>query len=369
MNTLPHNNTVSTKRRVLLLRTDAIGDYVLFTSALQSLRELFKNDWIELVVSPSAYPLASRCPIVDNVWEVDSKLYECEPEYRSTINDRLNRAFDIAINTMYTRSAISDLIIARTHAPVRIGFHCLDQDADCDRRSREEILYTLLVQTDTKWKFEIERYKDLLDAVSGGSGGHALFPVLWTTDEDRRLARELIQGLFPDDRPFAILAPGAAFALKHWSPVSFARVADWLIEQYGLEVLIVGTSKESHLAQTIRSSMKHAARDLTGRLPLTTFAALMEFTTLFVGLDSAAFHLAWALSRPAVGIFGGGHPGRFIPPTSQASVVHFQLDCYACYWNCIYDEAKCLSSISVPMVISQIRSVLGTVFPEHRSTE
>ena len=110
-----------------------------------------------------------------------------------------------------------------------------------------------------------------------------------------------------------VLSPGAGFDIRYWSNESFAAVADWMIEKFGMNVVIAGSVKDRSLAQGIQKLSKQKLYDLTGESSLDQFAALVGRASLFVGIESAGFHFAWTLGIPAVGIFGGGHFGRFTP--------------------------------------------------------
>ncbi len=345
-------------RRVLLLRLDAIGDFILFTSALPHLRQLFRDDKITLVVHPLVAPLANNCPYVDEVWHIDPERYATDSVYVAQVSRHFGGNFDIVVNTMYSRTWQSDDIAARTHAPVKIGFACLDNDGRREIRTQDQALYTTLVASPEEWMFEIERYRLLLNALGMPPDAESLQPVYWIRDEERAWADKYIANTFPDKK-FAVLSPGAGFDTKLWSNEYFAAVADWLIGKFGMNVVIAGSAKDKSLAQGIQKLSKQSLYDLTGESSLNQFAALIERASLFVGIDTAGFHFAWTSGIPSVGIFGGGHFDRFTPSVPHARIVHVPMDCYRCYWHCIYDEIKCITSITPEMVKKEIEGVMN----------
>ncbi len=346
--------------RVLVLRLDAIGDFVLFTSALPHIREIFHDDQITMVVNSEVEPLAKNCPYVNDVWHVDPGRYATDPAYVDQLVHHFRGQFDIALNAMYTRTWQSDNIIARTHAPVKIGFECFDNDARSRQRSQDQILYTELVRTSGKWLFEIDRYRQLLAELGADIDPAELNPVYWITDEDREWAERYIAENLDPGTNIALLCPGGGFDTKRWSGQSFAQIADWLKEKYRMTVVVAGSLQERTLADEISRSSKNGVYDLTGKTSLRQLVALVERTNLYVGIDTAGFHFAWSLGIPTVGIFGGGHFGRFIPSRPNVRIVNFPMDCYYCYWNCIYDETKCVTSITPEMVMEGIEEILRT---------
>jgi len=197
------------KKRILLLRLDAIGDFVLFTSMLPHLRNKFQDDHITLILHPDVAPLAEYCPYVDNIIVIDQKQYAVDRNYAEEIVKKVQGQFDVTVNTMYTRTWQSDNIIARTHAPIKIGFQCVDTDGEQKRRSNEEILYTHLVHTTKEWMFELDRYKQFLGEISAPVPEQNLKPELWISDKDKLWAKNYIQANLPSKNKFTILCPGA----------------------------------------------------------------------------------------------------------------------------------------------------------------
>ena len=348
------------KKRILLLRLDAIGDFVLFTSVLPHLRKVFKHGHITLMVNSVVLPLAEHCPYVDGIMGIDPKRYTTDRKFVEEIAHEVQGKFDIAINAQYSRTWQTDNIIARTHAPIKIGFECLDKDGQQERRTREQVLYTHLIRTTSEWMYELDRYVGLLQDLGISINGRILKPELWITDQDRESCNQFLKNVVSPHERFAVLCPGAGFDIKLWSAASFVSVADQLYGRYQMKVIIAGTENEKLLATSIMESMKHKAIDAMGILTLPQFVALMEKAAFYIGIDTAGFHIAWTLGKPTVGIFGGGHFGRFTPTLPHVKIVHVPMDCYYCYWHCIYDEAKCITTITPEMVMQEIERVVQT---------
>ena len=117
-------------------------------------------------------------------------------------------------------------------------------------------------------------------------------------------------------RPIALIAPGAGWGAKRWPPERYAVVAEGL-KQRGFHVLANAGPGEEHLAATITAG--GAAVPLTTTLP--QLIALTRRIALCIAGDTGPLHLACALGRPVVGIYGPTDPSRNGPYGTRAKVL------------------------------------------------
>jgi heptosyltransferase-3 len=346
------------KRRILILRLDAIGDFALFTSAMPFLRAHYSRDTITLGVSPIVSGLASGSPYVDQIVMIDQEQAANNPDYLKQITAGVRDKYDIVINAKYTRTWQSDNIVARSRAPVKIGFECGDRDALYDYRKGTQILYTTLVPSGDEWKFEVDRYVDLLATLGVQTTRDELKPNLWLSKDESAWAQKFIDKHIPAGRPVCIVCPGAGFDSKLWATENYVPVLRKIVADHQFVPVIVGSEKDRNAAESIVRLSDCGALDFTGKLTLRHFAALTAKAGLYVGIDTAGFHLAWIQGIPTVGIFGGGHDKRFIPDLPHVKTVRVPMECYRCYWQCIYDEIKCITSITPAMVSDAVEELL-----------
>jgi ADP-heptose:LPS heptosyltransferase len=351
-------DNVSMERRILILKLDAIGDFALFTSVMPLLRKHFSKDTITLGVSPIVAGLAKGSPYVDQIITIDQGLAEKNSDYLKQFTTEVRDRYDIVINAKYTRTWQSDNIVARSRAPVKIGFECGDRDAMYDYRKSTQSLYTTLIPSGDEWKFEIDRYVDLLNTLGAHVSREDLKPYLWLSADELAWAAKFIHEQIPPGRPICIVCPGAGFDSKLWASANYALVLRKLVAEHRFVPLIVGSEKDRKAALEIIRLSDCGAMDYTGKLTLREFAALTSKAGLYVGIDTAGFHLAWILGVPTIGIFGGGHDKRFIPDLPHVNTVRMPMDCYRCYWQCIYDEVKCITSITPAMVLDAVEELL-----------
>lgn len=343
-------------QRVLILRLDGIGDFVLFTGVLPHIRKVFPDAHITLALNSEVAPLAEHCPHVDRILPIDPGRFRTDLGYAEEITGSVRNKFDIAINPVYTRRRVTDNIIARTRAERRIGFECHDNDGRLERRRKDQVLYTELLKTSQEWMFELDRYALLLNHFRVAPVD--LKPQLWFQPREKSRVLELLRGKSLREREFAIFCPGAGFSTKLWSAQAFAQTADEISRRFHLMPVLIGSKADHEIVESIVVRMNERSVTWIGDLNLREFAAVTEMAGLYVGLDTAGFHLAWTAGIPTVGIFGGGHFGRFNPGLPHVRIAYVPLDCYHCYWHCIYDEVKCLTAVTPEMVIGQVEDLL-----------
>lgn len=147
------------------------------------------------------------------------------------------------------------------------------------------------------------------------------------------------------------------FILRRWPVQYFAVLADRLAQELGAKVVFTGLAGESGLAQRaiMRMQRKDAAVNLSGRVNLGQFAALVSLADLVVSADTAAVHLASALSVAVAGLYGPNTPLLYGPWGKEGIYFYHRQACSPCITNynakinsCRHPEAKgaCMQKIS-----------------------
>jgi heptosyltransferase-2 len=157
----------------------------------------------------------------------------------------------------------------------------------------------------------------------------------------------------------AVLVPGTMWETKHWTAEGFAGVARRLNEG-GFAPIIIGTKEEQGLNHSIHARAPGSV-DFTGQTTLGDVVALMRRAAVVVTNDSGAMHIAAALGKPAVSIFGPTNPVQVGPYRQPGSVVRLNLPCSPCNYRrlsqCPHGHA-CMEDLPVEMVMERVREVL-----------
>lgn len=159
-----------------------------------------------------------------------------------------------------------------------------------------------------------------------------------------------------------ILCPGAEFGpAKQWPAQSYAEVANNLIEQ-GWQVLVLGSEADKIIAEEIASKVNQHHNNilinLCGQTQLHEAIDLLDTADAVVSNDSGLMHIAAALQKPLVAVYGPTSPD-FTPPLSEHShIVQIKVDCGPCFQReCPQQHHKCMKSITSQDILKLITKV------------
>lgn len=162
----------------------------------------------------------------------------------------------------------------------------------------------------------------------------------------------------------AILCPGAEYGpAKRWPAEHFATLARQLHDA-DYTVWTIGSAKDQEIGTVIESLSNGVAINLCGRTKLAEAIDLMSTADIVVSNDSGLMHVAAALQRPLIALFGSSSP-QFTPPLSkQVAILQHALPCSPCFARtCRYGHLDCLTKLSPESVMASIR----TLNPESHS--
>jgi lipopolysaccharide heptosyltransferase II len=159
--------------------------------------------------------------------------------------------------------------------------------------------------------------------------------------------------------PIVVIHPGSPGHLKCWPAERYAQLANQLLKEYSVRVVLVGDKGEMQVAQSIMSAIDGRATDLSGRTTLGQLAAVLQRAALFVGNDSGPMHLAAACGTMVIGLFGPTSPQRFGPYGDRCMALRMETDCSPCMRDtCRRSGYRCIDRISVNDVIAAIRQMI-----------
>lgn len=164
--------------------------------------------------------------------------------------------------------------------------------------------------------------------------------------------------------PILGLCPGAEYGTaKRWPAEHYAQVAEWALAQ-GWEVWLFGSGKDSAVTADIDRQTGNRCLDLGGKTQLSEAIDLMALTSAVVSNDSGLMHLAAALGRAVIAIYGSSDPHHTPPMSAKASVLYLNLECSPCFEReCPLGHLKCLRNISPEQVIAALPKPHSTETP------
>jgi heptosyltransferase-2 len=198
-----------------------------------------------------------------------------------------------------------------------------------------------------------------------------LLPELCVLGEGQDIIDRLLEKLKLTGIPLLLVAPGGGrnvrqtMAVKRWAPERFAEVAAYLCRDYGLFPVLVGDSHDSPAADVVWRMWGEQGLNLTGGTTLLTLPALVNRASFVLCNDSLLMHVAVALAKPFIAVFGPTDPRALLPPSFLPNaVIPSGVDCAPCTANAVFGGCKvippnhCIESVTVEMVWERARQIL-----------
>jgi heptosyltransferase-2 len=166
-------------------------------------------------------------------------------------------------------------------------------------------------------------------------------------------------------RPLVVFAPGAEFGIaKRWPPAYYGALAGRVAATVpGVQIALLGSPNDSDTCQEVQQSAGSAAGavvNLAGKTSLDDAIALIAQASAVVSNDSGLLHIASALNRPVVALYGSTDPD-YAPPLSDLSrTVSLRLECSPCRKReCPLGHHDCMNKMSVDRVWKELAPILG----------
>ncbi|OGQ86336.1 MAG: lipopolysaccharide heptosyltransferase II [Deltaproteobacteria bacterium RIFOXYD12_FULL_56_24] len=334
-------------KKILIRSTNWIGDAIMTTPAVRTIRENFPAAEITILAYPWVADIFTACPQVDRVM-----LYEKKGRHKGLAGMwRLGRElaaqrFDLAILLQNAFSAAVLALLAGI--PVRAGY----------RRDGRGLLLShgVTIRKSTRARHQVYYYQEMLKDLGLACSPQELFLAL--PDSATVWAEDFLAA--NAKRPVVGLNPGAAYGpAKCWPVERYAGLAKRLAEEQGATLLVFGTASDTEAAAEIGAAAPGQVLDLTGKTTLAEAMALIGRCDAFVTNDSGLMHVAAAQKTPLVAIFGSTDAVATGPFASKVEVVNKNMPCSPCLeTHCPRNDLACMLEIGVDEVYAAICRLL-----------
>lgn len=269
----------SSGTNILVVRLSAMGDVIHALPAAASLKHGFPGARLTWVIASRWAPLLDSNPFVDRVILLDRKSLTSVRRARSELREA---RFDLAVDF---QGLIQSALVASAARPDRlVGF-----DSAQVRERAAALFYSRAVAVEAR--HVVERNLELARA-AGASSLLRVFPLPEGAAEDK----------LPEGE-FVLACPLAGWESKQWPVEYYERLAERLEREAGVPLVVNGPPSSREALSAIRGMCVHLS-GLAGLIHATRRA------TAVVGIDSGPLHLAAALGKPGVAIFGPTDPER-----------------------------------------------------------
>lgn len=333
----------STIRRVLLIRPGGLGDMLMLMPVIRSIRAARPDIELDIVCERRNFEVLKLAGL-----EGHALLYDGAPHRLLSLRAR---RYDVALDSEQYHH-FSAIMALMSGAPVRVGFRINPARLN---------LYTHLLGYDVDG-YEMDQFARLLRPLGIPLAFGALDGVL--TDITPPLDSQLPDAVDALRRrgPLVAVSPGSSDPYKQWGFEKFKQLIQALTSR-GHGVMLVGGPAEVRQATALQQCLSpDLLLNLAGRYSLTQTAAALQAASLFVGGDSGLGHLAVALARPTLILFGPSDERKWSRPHARHAVLRKQLPCAPCSifgYHKLCRDIPCMATIGVAEVVETAERMLA----------
>ena len=337
-------------KKILIIGPSWVGDTMLMQPMLWRLKQQHPNCNIDVFAPPWTEALLRAMPEVSEVIINRFPHGELKLSERYRIGKQLSHVqYDQAI--VLPNSLKSALVPFFAGIPLRTGFI---------GEFRYKLLNDIRKLDKTAMPLMVQRFAHLAE----NAGVSIMRPLsdprleISTTQRDATLNK---LGLTLD-KPVAVFCPGAEFGpAKRW-PISYFAEIGQRLQRKGYAIWLIGSAKDRDIAENIIALGNSDGHNLCGSTDLLDAIALLSCAQLVISNDSGLMHLAAALNRPMLALFGSSSP-QFTPPLSgQAQVLKIDIKCSPCFKReCPLGHFDCMRQLTPNMVWGKLTALLPSL--------
>lgn len=345
-------------KRLLIIKIDAIGDYILFRNYLEVLHksDRFKDYEIELLGNDSWRDLTWQYDsnLVSKYWFINEKRLLVHPiEVLKLGINLFKRRYDFVLQPTYSRTLLGNGLSALASGKQTIAFRS-DYEIHPRYKKQTDRFYSILLDLPEGIVHEYERNHNYFSQILKNPD------LPWV---------ELALPVKETERSGIIIFPGSSDQKRNWQEEKFAELIQRLLATSDEMIILTGGRAEVPLSCSIIGRLPETTRlvDQTGDTTLPKLVNLVSQARFVISNDTSIVHIAAACKTPVICIQGGGHFDRFTPYSEKLEnrpiCVYEEMPCYNCNWKCqfptfINDPYPCISSINVDAVWREAEKLL-----------
>ncbi|MBR5254265.1 MAG: glycosyltransferase family 9 protein [Bacteroidales bacterium] len=362
----------------LILRTDNIGDFILWLDSASQIRKRLNGN-ITLLCTSAVASIAKNVSYFDEIITLDTKKMFFNPIYRFKLLKKLRtKRYDLILNPLFSRDYfIGDTIVRNVCAKRKIGF---GQDYNntesrfikliSDKKKRSKILskllsksqkfYSFLIEADKENKMELKRNAEFVSNFFDCDFKASLPKLCFEIPE------------FNQVKDYVVLFIGASQVKRNWGAEKFVN----LIDKLSSFVVLCGGNGDIEIADNILRSVKKPNKilNLVGKTTLLELCSVINSANFVVSNDTVAAHISAMVRTKSIVICPGNFTKRFHPYDLDSVsddlkqyfpvVIRYEMDCFDCAGICSQstDEMEhypCIENISVDTVKSEIDKLIS----------
>lgn len=313
---------------LLLIRLDAIGDYIMFRDFIREIKgnAAFNRCEITFLGNLAWKSLSVELDkqFVDHFIWLDRDRFNQDLFYRySKLTEITSNGYSVVLLPTYSRDFyVSDTIVKLVSANKKIGSIGNLSNIKSWQKRISDKYYDRLIEANEGVMFEFYRNKEFVENLLGVEV-NINKPVLQLSPKESELKLP---------KKYAVLFIGASGRERKWKIEGFAEVGNYLADHCGYEIVLCGAPNDEEDALKFSKQFNGKYIDLVGKTSLFDLLYVIESSSLIVSNETSVPHFAAALNAKNIFvIYNGSHLGRFLPYPKSASrhyhvIYHSEID-------------------------------------------
>jgi len=340
-------------KRILIIRTDKIGDLVLSTPVIKAVRDAYPDSYIAAVVRPYAHEIIKGSPYLDEIIT-----YDKEKNGKGILWDikfilkLRKKKFDLAL-VLHPKNRVH-IITFLSGIPERVGY---DKKLGCLLTKKIPHLKQYGLKHEIDYTLDIVRY-------IGIEPKEKSLYVTVDKEAKKKIGDMFAMNGISESDLVVTIHPGSSCFSKRWDARHFAKVADSLVlQRRNAKIIIIAGPHDKCFGDRVAELMKAKNMNLSGKTTVSEMVCILKRSGLFISNDSGPVHIACAVGTPTISIFGrsdrGLSPERWAPIGKKDVALHKDVGCEICLSHNCKLGFKCLEAISEEEVIAAAEKILG----------
>lgn len=342
-----------------------MGDLVQSTSSITGLRKKYPNACITLMVTSAFEEFSKKIPCINKrvvfdikqfMDRVDKKHMLWVDVYRyleSILNDLKDRKYDLLINLSHSK--LSAFMILYLKIKNMRGFGC---DENGDRITLDPWMQYFGIEPFNR---ELNPF-NLVEIFTRSVGvAPEENPIRLSNKHDdiESMSKFFEIGGINSEELLIGIQAGSSLEGRRWSPESFAKIADGLVETLGAKIILLGVDSEKKLSEKILSLAKYkdGITDLTGQTNVDQLTALVSRCSYLITNDTGTMHVAAAVGTTIIGLFfAHAHPYETAPYSPGHLIFQARIPCAPCSYGVKCNNVICTRKVYPEHLLAMIRS-------------
>jgi lipopolysaccharide heptosyltransferase III len=357
---LVKGNSLTSKdiRNILLIQLGDIGDVVWATPTFRAVKETRPKANVSVLLRQPIGSLLAADPHIHKIFEVKrygGDLIKSVKEQFRLLRDLRRERFDLVFDLRSDDRGTFMTFLSGAPIRASIIYHAIPWRNKffthlADPPPVDKTNYTAADQSLRVVRaFGIESQNDV--------------PELWVPEEIQNRVKNLFAEEGIDDNYLITLNPFSRWKYKEYGYDNWVEIIDWLWKDYEIATLIVGAAEEKEQSEVITKRCRGRVFNFTGKTTLGELAGVLSRSSLHLGVDSAAPHIAAVVGTPTITIYGPSDWRTWSHRGDNHSVIVPDFDCVPCRNKGCNDEgiSKCLEELKVDKIKKAVRKSINNI--------